>query len=79
MRLKVVGWLGFIFLGAGILILSFGPTEWRSIGCGALLTAVTVYGVGFFLVVRQIAMVRRRVNVMLQQAAEEMERRTTGF
>lgn len=75
MGLKVLGWSGFVFLGGGLLVFFLGPREWRSIGCGALLTAVTIYLVGFWMVVRQIAGIRRRANEMLTRVAEEMERK----
>jgi len=75
MSIKVLGWSGFAFLGAGLLILLFGPVEWRSIGCGSLLTAVTVYAIGLWTVVRHIAAIRRRATEMLSRAADEMERR----
>ena len=78
MNLRVLGWAGFIFLGAGLLILLFGPKEWRSFGCGALLTAVTLYGGGLFLVARQIARIRRAANEMMQRVADEMEKRKGG-
>lgn len=78
MNLRVLGWSGFAFLGAGILVLIFGPREWKSFGCGALLTAATLYVTGLLLVVRQIARVRRKANEMLQRVADEMERRKGG-
>jgi hypothetical protein len=78
MNLRVLGWSGFTFLGAGLLVLLFGPKEWKAFGCGALLTAATLYVTGLVLVVRQIAHVRRKANEMLQRVAEELERRKKG-
>ena len=75
MQFKVLGWTGFVFLAAGILVYFFGPSHWRHFGCGAMLTAVTVYVVGLILVARQIAVIRRKANEMMQRVAEEMERR----
>ncbi|HKS16583.1 MAG TPA: hypothetical protein VJU16_04670, partial [Planctomycetota bacterium] len=59
MNLRVLGWAGFIFLAAGIILFLFGGERWRPYGCGALLTAVTIYGVGLFLVIRMVARMRR--------------------
>ncbi|HEY3225916.1 MAG TPA: hypothetical protein VGK61_02835 [Planctomycetota bacterium] len=75
MPLRALGWVGFVFLGAGLLILLFGPREWRSFGCGALMTAVMVYGWGLWTVARQIAGIRRRAEQMLERAAEEMDKK----
>jgi len=75
MSLRVLGWTAFIFLASGLLVLLFGPREWRSYGCGAFLTAVTLYAVGLFMVARQVASIRRRANEMLERAAQEMEKR----
>ena len=78
MRIRVLGWAGFLFLAAGLLILLFGPSEWRSFGCGALLTSVTVYGIGLYFVARQIATVRHRVADMLERTAQEMEKKKSS-
>jgi hypothetical protein len=77
MNLRVLGWSGFVFLAAGLIILLFIP-KWTSYGCAAVLTAVTLYGIGFFMVARQIAAVRRQANEMLERVAEEMERQRGG-
>jgi hypothetical protein len=78
MHFRVLGWAGFAFLAVGVLILLFGPSTWRNFGCGALLTAVTLYIVGLILVARQIAAIRRKANEMMQRVAEEMEHRQGG-
>jgi len=78
MSLRALGWVGFIFFGAGLLILIFGPREWISFGCGALLTAVMVYGWGLWMVARQIRGIRRRAEQMLERAAQEMEKKKSG-
>jgi hypothetical protein len=78
MSFKGLGWFGFIFFGAGLLVLLFGPDEWKPYGCGALLTAATLYGTGLVLVARHIARIRRQMNDMLARAADEMDRRKGG-
>ena len=75
MSLRLLGWLGFIFLAGGLLVMIFGPVEWRSFGCGAMITAVMIYGWGLWQVARMISGVRRRANDMLERVAQEMERR----
>jgi len=76
--LKVLGWMGFFFLASGLVVVLFYPPEWRSLGCGAIMTAVTLYGAGLFLVARQVARIRRRANDMLQRVADELEGRKRG-
>jgi len=78
MHLKFIGWSGFIFLATGLLLLIFGPKEWKSYGCGAVLTAITLYVTGLVLVARQIARVKDKANEMMMRVAEEMERRKGG-
>jgi hypothetical protein len=78
MNLKVLGWAGFVFLAAGILILIFGPVEWKSFGCGALLTAATLYVTGLVIVVRHIARIKHAANEMMRRVAEDMEKRKKG-
>lgn len=74
MHFRVLGWAGFVFLAVGlILVLFFKP--WQKYGCAALLTAATLYGIGLWMVARQIAAVRKRTNEMLERVAQEMERR----
>ena len=70
--------MGFLFLASGLVVYLLYPPEWRSFGCAALLTAVTLYGAGLFLVARQIARIRHRANEMLQRVAEELEGRNRG-
>jgi peptidoglycan/LPS O-acetylase OafA/YrhL len=74
MHFRVLGWAGFVFFAAGLLILLFWPAGYPY-GCGALLTAVTLYAAGLILVARQLAALRRKANEMMQRVAEEMERR----
>lgn len=74
MHFRVLGWMGFGFLAAGLLVLLFGPAEWRSYGCGAVLTAATLYAIGLFLVARQIARIRRAANEMMRRVADELDR-----
>lgn len=78
MSFKGIGWFGFIFFGAGLMVLLFGPKEWKPYGCGALLTAATLYGTGLVLVARHIARIRRQANDMLARVADEMERLKGG-
>ena len=78
MPLRALGWVGFVFFAAGLLILLFGPREWGSYGCGALLTAAMVYGWGLWTVARQIRGIRRRAEQMLERAAQEMEKKKSG-
>lgn len=75
MHFRVLGWAGFIFLAAGLAIMLFLPPQWSYVGCGSILTAVTLYIIGLIMVARQIATIRRRANQMLQRLAEEMERK----
>jgi hypothetical protein len=72
--LRVLGWSGFVFLAVGLILVLFFK-QWTRYGCAALLTAVTLYGIGFWIVARQIAAVRRHANEMLERVAEEMEKR----
>lgn len=74
MHFKFIGWTGFVFLAIGLLVLIFGPKEWKSYGCGAVLTAITLYVTGLVLVARQIARIRDKANEMMMRVAEEMER-----
>ena len=78
MPFKFLGWSGFIFLGIGLLLIIFGPREWKPFGCGALLTSVTLYVTGLVLLARQIARVRDKANEMMMRVADEMERRKGG-
>jgi hypothetical protein len=78
MHFRVLGWAGFFFLAVGLILLLFFPPEWTRYGCAAVLSAVTLYGVGLWMVARQIAIVRRHANEMLERVAEEMERRQGG-
>ena len=73
MNLRVLGWSGFVFLAVGLVLLLFFK-EWTRYGCAAVLTAITLYGIGLWMVARQIAAVRRHANEMLERVAEEMER-----
>jgi hypothetical protein len=74
MHFRVLGWAGFVFLGAGLLILLFWPSGYPY-GCAAVLTAVTLYAAGLILVARQLAALRRKANELMQRVAEEMERK----
>ena len=78
MNLKAIGWIGFIFLAIGLLILYFGPQEWYAYGCAGILTAVTLYVTGFVMVARQISRIRGQAGEMMRRVAEEMERRKGG-
>jgi len=75
MHFRVLGWAGFVFLAAGLVVLIFGPKDWHSYGCAAVLTSVTLYVTGLLLVAQQISRVRRHANEMLQRVADEMEKR----
>jgi uncharacterized membrane protein YqjE len=75
MHFRVLGWAGFVFLAAGLTVLIFGPKDWNSYGCAAVLTSVTLYVTGLVMVARQISRVRRQANEMLQRVADEMEKR----
>ena|SRR5688572_21084048 len=78
MHLKVIGWIGFGFLAGGLLVLLFGPTDWYSFGCAGVLTALTLYGTGLVMVVRQISRIRVQAGEMMRRVAEEVERRQGG-
>jgi uncharacterized membrane protein YqjE len=78
MPFRAIGWIGFAFFGAGLLTILFGPPEWRSYGCGALLTAVTIYVVGAVYVIRRIRQVQKATNEMMRRVMEEMNRKGQG-
>jgi len=72
--MRPLAWTGFGFLVGGVAMLLLG-SAWRPFGCGALLTAATIYGYAIWKVARQIADIRRRADEMLERAANEMEKR----
>ena len=78
MNFKLLGWVGFSFLAGGLLVYVFGPPEWKPFGCGAMLTAVTMYAVGVFLIARMIRRTKRGVEEMMRRVLEQAERRKRG-
>ena len=79
MNYKLLGWVGFAFLAGGLLVYVFGPREWKPFGCGAMLTALTLYAVGLFLIIRMIRRTKRGVESMMRRVLEEAERRKRGI
>lgn len=78
MNFKLLGWLGFAFLAAGLLVYIFGPTSWKPFGCGAMLTAATLYAVGLFFIVRMIRRTKQGVEEMMRRVIEQSGRRKGG-
>jgi|SRR5688572_6384306 len=78
MPFKALGWVGFVFLAAGLLILLFGPDDWYAFGCAGVLTAITLYVTGLVMVVQQISRIRGQAGEMMRRVAEELERRKGG-
>ena len=78
MPFKTVGWLAFAFFGGGLLVYLFGPSEWRPYGCGALLTALTIYIVGFIYVVRRIRQVQKATTEMMRRVMEDLQSKKQG-
>jgi hypothetical protein len=78
MNFRLLGWLGFVFGAGGLLLYIFGPPEWRPFGCGAMLTALTLYGVGLFLILRMIRRTKKGVEEMMRRVMEQTNRRKGG-
>ena len=74
MHLRGLSWIGFAFIVAGTAMLLLGP-DWRPFGCGALLTAGTIYAIAIWKILRAIALLKRQTQEMLERAAQEMEKR----